>query len=86
MKDWNKEFVKMLETLENKAGSRGQDNPQAYDALLQIQDSIWGDHDLLITFAEDQEAYDAREYQVVMSMIEALDLCEQPYFKDIYEI
>jgi len=40
MKDWNKEFVKILETLENEAGSRGQDNPEAYAALIQIQDWI----------------------------------------------
>lgn len=86
MKDWNKEFVKILETLENKAGSRGQDNPQAYNALIQIQEWIWGDHDLLITFAEDNEAYDRREYAVVMSEIEANDLCDKPYFKDIYGI
>ena len=86
MKDWNKEFVKILETLENKAGSRGQDNPEAYDALIQIQDWIWGDHDLLITFADDDEAYDRREYTVVMSEIESNDLCGKPFFKDIYGI
>lgn len=86
MKDWNKEFIKILETLENKAGARGQDNPQAYDALLEIQSWIWGDHDLLITFAEDQEAFDSREYSVVMDNIEANDLCDKPYFKEVYEI
>lgn len=86
MKDWNKEFIKILETLENESGSRGQDNPEAYAALSQIQNWIWGDHDLLVTFADDDEAYDEREYTVVMSEIEANDLCDKPYFKDIYEI
>ena len=86
MKDWNKEFVKILDTLENKAGPRGRDNPQAYNALDQIQGWIWGDHDLIITFADDDEAYNRREYTVVMSEIEANDLCNKPYFKEIYEI
>ena len=49
---------------------------------------------LLVSFIEDYELgqctggaeYDDREYKVVMSNIEALDLCDAPYFKDIYQI
>ena len=86
MKNWNKEFHQILEAVEKKAGLFGCDNQEAHEAWNKMTDWVHGDDDLVIAFADDQAAYDAREYIVVMTMIEALGLCEQPYFKEVYEI
>jgi len=83
MRDWNKDFRKLMEAMDKEAGYFGRDNKTAYDAYM-----------LLVSFIEDYELgqctggakYDDREYKVVMSNIEAFDLCDAPYFKDIYQI
>ena len=85
MNNWHDEFHKILKNLEKKAGRRGNDNPEAYVAFNEMLIWVLDDHDL-VQLCDDDEAYEAREYKVVMSSIEAEGLCEQPYFKEVYEI
>lgn len=85
--DWDDKFEDKIDHLQWLAKHTASPDRQAEKVLTQLFD--WQCDDRLLRrlcFHTASNRYMRRKYEVIVSNIEANDLCDKPYYKDIYEI
>jgi len=85
--DWDDKFEDEIDHLEWLAGHTVFPDKEANDVVTQLFDWLCEDRMLRSwCFDTASNIYMQRKYEVIMSNIKANDLCDKPYFKDIYGI
>ena len=85
--DWDDKFEDEIDHLKWLAEHTALPDQEAYDVVTQLFDWLCEDRLLRgLSFDTASNRYMQRKYEVIVSNIEANDLCDKPYFKDIYEL